>query len=261
MDAGNDLRPDGILLDLDGVVYEAGEPVPGAAETIVAIRRAGLPVRFVTNTTRRPRRALAARLRAMGVPVEEDELFTAPRAALSWLEERGVRRLALRVPEAVCGEFARFERVEAGAQAVVVGDLGRNWTFDLLDSAFRLLLDGARLLALQKNRFWKSEEGLVLDAGPFVAALEYAAGVEAVVVGKPAAPFYEAAAGSMGLPPFRTAMVGDDIETDVGGAQAVGAAGILVRTGKFREETLARSSVRPDRVLASVADLPGALGL
>ena len=114
-------------------------------------------------------------------------------------------------------------------------------------------------MAIHKNRYWKTADGLTLDAGPFVAALEYASGQCATVIGKPSRTFFETAAGSMGLGLGDVAMVGDDLESDVAGAQAAGATGILVRTGKFQETELERSLVRPDYVIDSVAALPGIL--
>jgi phospholysine phosphohistidine inorganic pyrophosphate phosphatase len=118
-------------------------------------------------------------------------------------------------------------------------------------------MDGADLIALQRNRYWRREDGLALDAGPFVAALEYASGRSATVVGKPEAGFFRLALEDLGLGPHEVAMVGDDAEADVVGAQAAGLKGILVRTGKYRPET----EGRPDLVLESFAALPEALGL
>jgi HAD superfamily hydrolase (TIGR01458 family) len=137
----------------------------------------------------------------------------------------------------------------------VLGDLGEGWDFSTLNRAFRQVMDGALLLALQKNHYWLTPEGLTLDAGPFVAALEYASGREAAVVGKPSPAFFELAAASLGCDKEHIAVVGDDVEADVAGAQAAGMLGVLVRTGKFREDHLRRSGVVPDRVLDSVASL------
>lgn len=258
---------DALLLDLDGTLYVGDEPLPGVVEAVRALAARGVPLRYLTNTTRFPRRALAARLAAMGFPAREEELFTAPVAAARWLAERGMRRVALYVPEATLEDFAAFERADgarrgtgAAPDAVVVGDLGAGWSFAALNRAFRQLMDGATLVALQRNRYWLTGDGLTLDAGPFVAALEYASGREAVVVGKPSAAFFTLAAESLGLAPARVAVVGDDAEADVGGAQAAGLRGVLVRTGKFREDELARSGVRPDRVLNSAADVLALVG-
>ena len=140
-------------------------------------------------------------------------------------------------------------------EAVVVGDLGPEWTFQRLNGAFRQLLAGARLVALQRNRYWRTPDGLTIDAGAFVAALEYAAGTEAVVVGKPSREFFRLAADS--LPPGSgpAVVVGDDVETDIAGARAAGLGSILVRTGKFRPEALAASPVEPDLIVDSIATL------
>ena len=251
----------GLLLDLDGTLYGPDGLIPGAAETVARLRAAGLALCCVTNTTRQPRAALVERLGSLGLPVSADELFTAPLAAAAWLEVHAVRTVALHVADAAAGEFGRFTIDEVGPEAVVIGDLGPAWTFERLNRAFRQLGDRATLLAIQKNRYWRAAEGLVLDAGPFVAALEYASGRQAVVVGKPSAAFLEAAAAGLGLPLADLALVGDDIVSDVGGALAAGAHGILVRTGKFRPGDIEAAGVSPTAVIDSVAALPRLLGV
>ena len=250
----------GLLLDLDGTLYDAGGAIPGAAEAVARLRGAGLALRYVTNTTRQPRAALVERLGRLGLPAAADEIFTAPRAAVAWLEAHAVRRVALHVAAAAAGEFGRFAIDEVAPEAVVVGDLGPAWTFERLNRAFRQLGERATLLAIQKNRHWRSADGLVLDAGPFVAALEYASGRRAVTVGKPSAAFLEGAAAGLGLPLADVALVGDDIVSDVGGALAAGARGVLVRTGKFRPGDVETAGVRPTAVIDSVAALPALLG-
>jgi HAD superfamily hydrolase (TIGR01458 family) len=164
--------------------------------------------------------------------------------------------VALFLPQPTWEEFAGFTPTLERPEAVVMGDLGDAWTFDRLNQAFRLVLDGAQLVALQKNRFWKVEQGLVLDAGPFVAAIEFATGVTAQVIGKPAAEFFRAAARALGLSVAELVMVGDDAEADVLGAQEAGCLGVLVRTGKYRPGDETRSVRAPDAVLGSVAELP-----
>ena len=136
-----------------------------------------------------------------------------------------------------------------------MGDLGRDWKFDLLQEAFTSILAGADLVALSRDRYFLKQGVLTLDAGPFVVALEHASGKTARVAGKPSRDFYQAAIARLGQPPERIAMVGDDLWSDVEGAQLAGLQGWLVRTGKFREETLGSSGIQPDRVLASVAQI------
>ncbi len=248
------------MIDLDGTVYSDDEAIPGAAGAIAALRAAGMPYRFATNTTRRPRRALAEKLSRLGIPARAGECITAPAAAAAWLRERGARRLSLLLAEASHEEFAGFELDDERPEYVLVGDLGSAWTFEILDGAFRALMAGAELIAIQRNRYWRHRGRLSLDAGPFVAALEYASGKEAMLVGKPSRAFFEAAAAELGLPPSRVAMVGDDLEADVEGAAAAGLLGVAVRTGKLTAALEPRVREVATAVLDSLADLPAWLG-
>jgi phospholysine phosphohistidine inorganic pyrophosphate phosphatase len=251
----------GVLLDLDGVLYVGDAPVPGAAEVVRWLREQAIPFRFLTNTTSRPRRAIVEKLRGMGVDAEEDEVLTPAVAAVAWMKAREVVRPALFVPEATADEFAERDPLagdrEEGAGAVVVGDLGQGWDFATLNRAFRLLVAApdVPLVALGLTRYWRAEDGLRLDAGAYVRALEYAAAREAAVLGKPAEAFYGTACSDLGLARADVVMVGDDVRTDVEGAQRAGLAGVLVRTGKFTDADL-ETEVRPDGVLDSIADLP-----
>lgn len=221
-----------VLIDLSGVLYQGGAPLPGAAGALARLRRAGLPLRFLTNTTRSPRRRILERLRAMGLEIREDELYSAPQAALDHLLAHGLRPWLLIHPD-LEEDFAAVPREPANA--VLVGDAGGAFTYERLNTAFRLLLERAPLLAMGRNRYFRDADGrLSLDAGPFVAALEYAAGVEAVVLGKPAAEFYHAVLHDLACAPGDAVMIGDDVEADVHGAAAAGLRAVLVRTGKYR---------------------------
>ena len=175
----------GVVLDLDGTVFESGAVIPGAAHVIDTLRSEGIKVCFATNSTRQPRAALVRRLHRLGIHASGDDVITAPTAAANWLHEHGVSSVALYLPDATAAEFQQFRLDESSPEAVVVGDLGEGWTFDRLNRAFRHLLAGADLVAIQRNRYWKTADGLMLDAGPFVAALEYASGTQGVIVGKP----------------------------------------------------------------------------
>jgi len=251
----------GILLDLDGVLYDGEVLVPGAAEAVDWIHGQEIPHLFLTNTTSRPRAALVEKLARFGIHAEESSIWTPPAATLAWLHGRPAGKTALFVPEATRSELSSLdlcdETAESGADYLVVGDLGETWDFATLNRAFRLLYDkpDAVLIALGMTRFWRSPSGVALDVAPFVAALEHAADRKAVVLGKPAAAFFEAAAAKLTLPPEQLWMIGDDVRTDVGGAQGVGIRGALVRTGKFRPADL-EGETRPDAVLASIAELP-----
>jgi HAD superfamily hydrolase (TIGR01458 family) len=245
-----------VLFDLEGTVCETGRPVPGGYEALAALDRRGIPWRFVTNTTSRPRRVLVSELSAMGLPADPDRIFTAPRAARDLLLARGWTRACLLVRPAILEDFPGIEPDEESPQVVVLGDLGEETTFARLNRAFRLLLGGAAFVTLARNRYYRGPDGLTLDQGPFAAALEFASGRSALLAGKPSPAFFASALASLGVDPLRAVVVGDDLEGDVGGGQAAGMCGVLVRTGKFRQEELARSVVRPDAVIDSVAQLP-----
>ena len=244
-----------MLLDLDGTLYTENVPIEGAQEALASLYAAGIPYRYVTNTTRKPRREVVARLGEMGFPVREEMVFTTAAAANVRLRGRLCYPL---VAEALLEDLNELKLAsESPAEYVLVGDLGEGFTYARLDAAFRRLMSGAQLVALQKNRYWEREDGLSLDAGPFVAALEYASGKSALVVGKPEPAFFEAALRDMGLEAGTVAMVGDDAESDVAGAQRAGLQGIQVRTGKYRPGRAAE----PDAEIESIARLPEILGL
>ncbi len=246
-----------LLIDLDGVIYEADTAVPGAAAAVNWLTEQRIPHLFVTNTTSRPRRSIVDKLASLGIAAREAQIFTPPVAASGWLRAGGVSRVALFVPEPTKAEFDEFELVEDNAQAVVVGDLGDGWTFDVLNKAFRLLMQTPQphLIALGMTRYWHAADGLRLDTAPFVMALAHASEAEPYVLGKPAQSFFDAALTELGVAAGDAWMIGDDVRADVGGAQAAGLKGILVKTGKFREADL-RGEIAPDAVLESFADLP-----
>lgn len=252
----------GVLFDLDGVLYVGEAAIAGAVDVLRWVDDAAVPHLYVTNTTSRPRSAIVDKLAGMGMAVDPERILSPAVAARHWLATHVEGPLALFIPPATREEFADFARLaedaQGGAGAVVLGDLGRGWDFDTLNRAFRLLMQAPApaLVALGMTRYWRTETGLQLDAGPFVRALEYATGREATVLGKPAPGFYAAAAGMLGLPAAALVMVGDDIQGDIGGAQASGMHTVLVRTGKFSAADLERG-ITPDAVLDSVADLPG----
>jgi len=201
------------------------------------------------------------KLFSLGIPVNETDILTPPVAASAWLMEHASGPVALFVPNATKTDFSEInqldENAESGASAVVLGDIGTDWTFNELNRAFRLLMDESRpvLVALGMTRYWQAASGLQLDVAPFVKALEYAAGCKAIVLGKPSPDFFNQALQNLGYQASSTLMIGDDVVGDVRAAQDVGLFGALVKTGKFRPDDL-KNGYHPDLVLESIADLP-----
>jgi HAD superfamily hydrolase (TIGR01458 family) len=243
----------GLLIDLDGTLYTDNGPIPGALEALNRLEEAGIPYRYVTNTTRKPRREVVSRLRELGFQAREDLVSTPATAANALLRRKKCHTL---IAKALLEDLPEIVPEDEAPEYVLVGDLGRGFDYTRLNAAFRCLVDGAGLVALQKNRFWQEADGLSLDVGPFVAALEYASGKTALVVGKPKPAFFEAVLRDLGRDAREVAMVGDDAESDVAGAQRAGLRGIQVRTGKYRPGTAGA----PDAEIPSIADLPEMLG-
>ncbi len=236
----------GLLIDLSGVVYQGKSAVAGSPEAIRRLRDAGMPLRFLTNTTSQPLSGILEQLSGIGISASHEEIFTPAKAARSFLVENGLEPHFLVAP-ALLEDF----RDLPGGQtpAVVVGDAGEGFTYARLNDAFRRIDGGATLIALAKNRQFIGRDGRpTLDVGAFVAALEYATRKPAVVLGKPAAGFFRLAASDMGLPPDQVGMIGDDAEFDVAAAIEAGLAGYLVRTGKWTPDSQDGLELQPDHV-------------
>jgi HAD superfamily hydrolase (TIGR01458 family) len=247
---------DALLIDLDGVLYVEEAPIAGAIDAVERLRRRGLALRFVTNTTAYSRDRTLERLARLGFSVTDRELVTPAALAVQHCRERGRSRVALIMNQEVKRDFVELQETDEDAEAVIIGDLGEAFGYDVLNRAFREVMDGADLIALQKNRYWMRADGLSLDVGPFVAAIEFATGREAYVVGKPARGFFEQVLADLGVEGERAAMVGDDIESDIGGALRAGLTTILVRTGKYREDRVRESGIEPTATVESIADVP-----
>jgi len=223
----------GVLLDLSGVIYEGEKPLPGAVNSITRLRDTGLPLCFVTNTTRSPKQVIKKKLERLGLQVQDSEIFTPAQAARDWLRKNNRSPYLLVHPNFV----REFEGVQGGDErAVVVGDAGDAFNYAALNRAFRELIEGAELLALAENRTFKDAEGrLSLDAGPFVRALEFASQRNAILIGKPSCEFFASALAHIRCPPEKAVIIGDDAEADVSGALRAGIGhALLVRTGKYR---------------------------
>lgn len=245
------------LIDLDGVLYVGKRPIEGSRECLCLMDELGYKYRFVSNSTRRCRSSVAERLNGFGFDISPDLIFTPPLAAVEYMKRCDRKRCFLLT---TCDVHRDFEAngitlTDEDVDFVVIGDAGDVFTYDRLNKALRLILDGAKILALERDRYWMGSDGLVLSTGPFVAALEYATGKSSELMGKPSKEFFELALRDINSQPIEAAMIGDDILTDIGGSQALGMKGILVKTGKYRDDLVRSSGVRPDLVLDSIAKL------
>lgn len=250
----------GLLFDLDGVLYVDSHAIDGAIEAVQKIRASGMPCRFVTNTSTLSLTSLQKKLATMGFEVDTAEIISAPQATLLYLKRQPNPICRLLLADDVRRDFATFKQSDTDANFIVIGDIGDAWTYPLLNQLFKCLMHGAQLIAIHKNKFWQTAYGLQMDIGGFIDALEYASGAKAMIIGKPSPDFFKIALDDMGIAAHEAAIIGDDIDADIGGGQQSGLSGILVKTGKYRQSYTDASLVKPDIVIDSIADLPEILG-
>jgi len=250
-----------VLLDLDGVLYIGDQAIPGAVDAVGQLRQHGFKLAGLTNTTTQSRRVIVEKLATLGFDLGEEDIATPASLAVQAIGEKTAR---LYVRDALLEDFQDVRISETSPDVIVMGDIGgEGYPPETLREIFAFMMDGSQLLALHKNRFWQKPDGLHLDLGTFVAAIEYATGKQATVVGKPSADFFHGVCHALNVKPDEALMVGDDVESDVAGALHAGLHAVLVETGKYRqsfvENYLKESGIHPDRQLASIADLPGQL--
>jgi len=249
-----DFSSNALLIDLDGVIYIQETLIPGAVEAIQFIQQKNIPHRFVTNTTTHSRKQLAGRLAHAGIHIPHEHLFTAPVAAAQYLKQLGNSRCYFYINLNIGEEFDGVEHDESRPTHVVIGDVGEHFSYEMMNHVFNMIQQGADIIALQKNRFWITKEGLKLDAGAFIAALEYATGKAAKVFGKPSTEFFLQACAGLGLPPGKVTMIGDDLQADIDGGARAGLKTVFVKTGKDKNSSL--EGRQPNLVLTSIAELP-----
>jgi HAD superfamily hydrolase (TIGR01458 family) len=262
-----------LLLDLDGVIVLAGTAIPGAADAIAALERRRMPYRIVTNTSAVSRETLSRWSAKLGAPIPAERFESALSASAAWtarhFKDQPLYVLASEDARTEFAEQRLLTHDEAGAPdakaaAVVIGDSPEDATYDNLNRAFRLVLDGAQLVGMHRNAWWLTPDGPTLDSGAFVVGLEFASGRAATVIGKPSAAFFSQGVRDLrkevgrDLARDEIAMVGDDVRTDIRAAQRAGLRGILVLSGKHGAPDVEaaareRGGRRPDAVAPDLA--------
>lgn len=264
MNIPGSIKPRLVICDLDGTLYIDQQVIDGAVQVLADLRQQGYQLRFMTNTTTKTQAQLYNSLRHLGFQVEDGELISAPEAARIYLRQQQAQstqplKIWPVVTEAITSDFSEFTIDPEQPDYVVLGDIGNAWTLQLINQLFNAIQAGAQLIALHKNKFWQTQGALHVDIGLFVAGLEFVTGKAAAIMGKPAPEFFKQVLASAGVGAGNALLVGDDIDTDVGGAQALGIKAALVQTGKYRQAYAEQSAIKPDVLLASVAELPAYL--
>ncbi len=256
----------GWLVDLDGTLFIGDVLVPGAAEFIRKLRASHIYFRFISNTTTLSRRQIAGHLSGLGIEVKPNEIFTASSAVAELLKSFNGMKCYFIVSQNIMEEFEGIEISETNPDYVVIGDVGESMDYNLMNKAFRLVMGGSDLIALQKNRFIRDASGLRIDAGAFVAALEFSSGKQAKIIGKPSRQFFNLAVHDIRVEAGERwlsadfAIVGDDVEADIKGALDAGLVGILVKTGKYNNSYSEHYGIVPDWTFDSIKELGERLG-
>ena len=252
--------PGVLLIDLDGTLYFKGEQIPGASRAVAELREMGFNLRFLSNTDSKSVSSIARNLASMGLPLPEEEIFTPATALILFAQHHPGKGFQLLLSSDLAGDLERKGLTSMDdADFVVVGDVRECVDYPMLDTAFRNIMSGAQIVAMQNGRYFVAQDGYHIDTGAFVKLLEYATGKEAILLGKPSREFFNLALQSCSCSADEAVVVGDDVSTDIAGAKAIGSRAILVRTGKAMGTKLTVGSPGPDIILDSIAELPSAL--
>ncbi|XP_060080090.1 haloacid dehalogenase-like hydrolase domain-containing protein 2 [Ylistrum balloti] len=221
-----------VLVDLSGTLHIDKDEIPGSIAAVNRLSQSDLNLKFVTNTTKESKQCLLDRLTSIGFSVQPSQIFTSLTAARCQIDKMGVRPF-LMLDKRALEDFKGLDTTNPNA--VVIGLAPDDFNYQTMNTAFRLIVNGAALVAIHKGRYYKRPDGLALGPGPFVSALEYATDRKADVVGKPERSFFLSAIEEFQCRPEECIMIGDDVRDDIGGAMATGMYGILVKTGKYRD--------------------------
>lgn len=266
----------GVLFDIDGVLVTSWAPIAGAAQTLRALADHQIARTYLTNTTTRTRVQIADLLTDAGMDVSADEVITAAVLTADYVRDRYPDARCFLVNSGAIGEDMQGidvvysnevrDREPERPDVILLGGAGPEYDHVTLSRVYDWMAQGVPVVAMHRSTAWNTTEGLRIDTGMYLIGMEETSGRKATAVGKPAPEGFLASANRLGVDPEEMYMVGDDLNNDVLAAQVVGMAGVLVRTGKFRQDTLDRwaadeFAMQPNFVVDSVADLPELLGL
>lgn len=250
------------LTDMDGVLVHEEQAIPGAAEFLARLRETGTPFLVLTNNSIYTRRDLAARLRASGLEVPEESIWTSALATARFLRDQRPGGSAFVIGEAgltTALHEVGYTLTERSPDYVVLGET-RTYSFERITQAIRLVSAGARFIATNPDTTGPTPQGPLPATGAVAALISTATGVAPYYVGKPNPLMMRSALNAIDAHSETTAMVGDRMDTDVVSGLEAGLETILVLTGSTGQEEIDRFPYRPSRVVDSVADLVDLIG-
>ena len=245
-----------LLIDLEGVLYSDHDLIPGSIEVLTELKKKGYKLRFLTNTTTSPRKYIFEKLLNFGFDIEENEIFTPIIATKNYLRDNEVKKISLVTNIQILEEFNEYEITQKDPEAVIMGDIYKNFNWEILDRIFKIVyLNNADLIALHQNKYCMRDGNVSLDLGPFVKALEYASNKKSILMGKPEKNFFDLAIKDMEIEKDNVLMVGDDIVSDIKGAKDFGIKAIQVKTGKYQNSDCDNNIVQPNARIDSIVDI------
>ena len=246
----------GLLIDLEGVLYSDNKLIPGSIEAIKEFRKNNLKLRFLTNTTTTPRNLIFNKLQDFGFNIKEEEIFTPIIATKHYLRDNRVKKIALITNVEIIEEFNDYEITQKNPEVVIMGDIYKNFKWEILDRIFKLVyLENSALIALHQNKYCMRDGKISLDLGPFVKAIEYSSGKKSILMGKPEKNFFYLAIKDINIEKDNVLMIGDDIVSDIKGAKDFGVRAIQVKTGKYQNSDCDNKIVQPDERIDSIVDI------
>ena len=250
----------GFLIDLEGVLYSDNKLIPGSIDVIKELKRKGLSLRFLTNTTTAPRKIILDKLISFGFDIQENEIFTPIIATKNYLRDNAIRKISLVTNIEIIEDFNDYEITQKDPEAIIMGDIYKNFNWEVLDRIFKLVyLNNAALIALHQNKYCMRDGKVSLDLGPFVKAIEYASNKKSILMGKPEKNFFNLAVKDLNINNENILMIGDDISSDIEGSINANLKAIQVKTGKFQENDL-KNPTQPHYRINSITELPKLLG-
>lgn len=252
----NNQKIKGIIFDIDGTLILNGQPLLGAIGTVALLRKVGILLRFITNTTAKTAEQLGSSLRAWGFDIQDNEIMTSVTACLQFIDKNYPDQAGfLAIPKTLAPQFTKIKQTKDNPTFVVLGDLDKAFDYAILNQVFNYMRTGAQLITFHRNLYFFRENKTWLDSGAFTFALEQTTGQKALVTGKPAPAIFEIAVASMELNKNEVIVVGDDVLTDIQGAKNAGLTGYLVATGKFKPEQLNEYHINPEHHLRNIEDI------
>ena len=249
----------GFLFDLDGVFYTSDRILNGANETIAWLIENKIPYKFITNTTTLSRNQITNKLLGLGLNINKREVISANYAGVLYLKKIQPKSCKLILKAEAKEDYKDFYIDNKNPEVIIIGDIGKEWNFDLMNELLNDVLNGSKIIALHKGKYFKTDEGLIIDTGAFITGLEYATQTSAHVIGKPSKSFFKLAANDLKISDEKIGMVGDDLYNDIQGANNLGFFSILVKTGKHKESLVKKSDIKPNLIINSISELPKAM--